>query len=354
MKKLALIGCGLIGDYHLDHFLTFRDISLAGFCDVTPERAEKFVKKAGQGKAFSDYNEMYDKVKPDMVFICVPPTCHGNIEFETIKRGIPFFVEKPISVDLDLAVEMRDQVEKSKIIAASGFQCRYDNINEAAKKYIKDNKVLTVQASRIGGIPQVPWWRNKFTSGGQLVEQTIHQMDMLRYLLGSEPETVYSVASRGYISQKECPGYFTDDLSTTLITFKNGVTATMLTGCYAKNGVCWESKMTFGARESRMDYVLTQNVTVYTKGVKTVTKGKTAGVVKGDGVQDKDSGEQKAVTKSEVDFGLLCDRTFVDAVLTGSGSKIRSPYSDAFKSVIFTLACNRSMELGLPVNIGDL
>jgi predicted dehydrogenase len=351
MKKLALIGCGGIGAYHLDHFLQFKDLSLAGFCDVTVERAEGFVKKAGQGRAFADYVEMYDTVKPDLVFICVPPTCHGNIEFETIKRGIPLFVEKPIALDADLAREMAAQVEKRKVIAASGFQCRYDNINDAAKKYIASGDVLTVQASRVGGIPEVPWWRNKFTSGGQLVEQTIHQMDMLRYLLGTEPDTVYSVPGRGWISQKECPGYFTDDLSTTLITFKNGVTATMMTGCYAKNGVSWESKMTFGARDSRMDYVLCGSVTVYTQGVKGAKKGGSASVIKGDGVQDKDSGEHAEITKSEVDFGLLCDRTFIDAAISGDASKVRSPYADAYKSVVFTLACNRSMETGLPVKV---
>jgi predicted dehydrogenase len=352
MKKLALIGCGGIGAYHLDHFLQFKDISLAAFCDVTLERAEDFVKKAGQGRAFSDYEKMYDEVEPDMVFICVPPACHGNIEFETIKRGIPFFVEKPIALDLDLAREMNAQVKEHKLIAASGFQCRYDNINDAAKKYIADNAILTVQASRVGGIPGVPWWRNRFTSGGQLVEQTIHQMDMLRYLLGVEPDTVYSVAGRGWITRKECPGYFTDDLSTTLITFKNGVTATMITGCYALNGVSWESKMTFGARDSRMDYELASRVTIYAEGSKEAVKdGKSASVIKGDGVKDRDLGENAGVTRSEVDFGLLCDRTFVDAALTGDASKIRSPYEDAYKSVAFTLACNRSMETGLPVKV---
>jgi predicted dehydrogenase len=297
---------------------------------------------------------MYDEIKPDMVFICVPPTSHGNIEFETIQRGIPFFVEKPVAIDLDLAHEINTQIEKHKIITAVGFQCRYDNINEAAKKFIKANPVLAVQASRVGGIPQVPWWRNKFTSGGQLVEQTIHQMDMLRYLMNTEPETVYSVARRGYIDQKECPGYFTDDLSTTLITFKNGVTATMLTGCFAMNGTCWESKMAFGARDSRMDYFLVNRVTVYSKGGKPKAVGKSASVVKGDGVQDKDAGEHIDVTETKGEYGLLCDRTFVDAVLSGDRSKIRSPYSDGFKSLVFTMACNQSMDSGLPVSLRGL
>ena len=51
---------------------------------------EEFVKKAGSGKAYSDFIEMYDEIQPDAVFICVPPTCHGAIEFETIRRNIPF------------------------------------------------------------------------------------------------------------------------------------------------------------------------------------------------------------------------------------------------------------------------
>ena len=329
MKKLALVGCGGIGDYHLNHLVQFKDISLAAFCDVTLERAEKFVNKADQGKAFTDFNTMFDEIKPDMLFICVPPTSHGSIEFEAIKRGIPFFVEKPVAIDLELAKEIKNQVETHKLISAAGFQCRYDTMNEAAKKYIRENPILVVQASRVGGIPPISWWSNKFTSGGQLLEQTIHQMDMLRYLLEAEPETVYSVAKRGFISQDECPGYFTDDLSTTLITFKNGVTATMMTGCYAKNNACWESKMTFGARDSRMDYMLVNKLTVYTK-------------------------EQAEATETSREFGLVCDRTFVDAVLTGDSSKIRSPYSDAYKSTVFAIACNKSMESGLPVNVKDL
>lgn len=49
MKKLALIGCGGIGRYHLQHFLQFKDIQLAGFCDLIPERAESFAAEAGEG-----------------------------------------------------------------------------------------------------------------------------------------------------------------------------------------------------------------------------------------------------------------------------------------------------------------
>ena len=73
MKKLAMIGCGGIGNYHLGHFLKYDDIELAGFCDLIPEKAQAFVEKAGSGKAFTDWREMYDEIQPDMVFICIPP-----------------------------------------------------------------------------------------------------------------------------------------------------------------------------------------------------------------------------------------------------------------------------------------
>lgn len=349
-KKLCLIGCGLIGEYHLGHFVQFDDIELAGFCDLTLSKAEAFVEKAGSGKAYSDFIEMYDEIQPDMVFVCVPPTCHGRIEFETIKRNIPFFVEKPLALDMTLAKELVRQVTEKNLIAASGFQCRYDDINDAAKEYIKNHEIMHVAASRVGGIPDATWWNVKFTSGGQLAEQTIHQMDMLRYLLDSEPDTVYSVATRGHITQEENPGYFTDDMSTTLITFKNGVTCTMMTGCYSLNGASWDSKMTFGSRSSRMDYVLCSKITTY-GDIEEDKAAEVAGTIKGDGTQRKSENEVGVTIKSSVDFGVLCDRTFIDAVITGDPSKIRSPYADAYKSVAFTIACNKSMETGLPVKV---
>ena len=61
MKKLAMIGCGGIGSYHLGHFLNFKDIELAGFCDLIIERAEGFVKKAGSGIA--KLKTKYDKAE---------------------------------------------------------------------------------------------------------------------------------------------------------------------------------------------------------------------------------------------------------------------------------------------------
>ena len=351
MKKLAVIGCGGIGGYHLDHLVKLdgTDVELVGFCDIIPERAEGFAKKAGKGKAFADFKKMYDETKPDMVFICVPPYKHGEIEFETIERGIHMFVEKPVSLDFGMAKKIRDKIAAKNLIAASGFQCRYDNINEPALKFIKNNEIIVMQGSRVGGVPEVDWWRKKDLSGGQLVEQTVHQMDLLRYLLG-DIETVYSIPTRGFIKDAEWPGYDADDASTSIFKFACGITGTMMTGCYSLNGASWDSKMTFGTRGARLDYILCSHVSIYGVDAQDVAED-IDGVVKGDGMQRRNENEVGIRYKSSVDFGTICDKTFIDAVISGDPSKIRSPYCDAVKTLAVVLACNESMETGQAVKV---
>lgn len=350
MKKLAMIGCGGIGSYHLGHFLGFKDIELAGFCDLIIERAEDFVSKAGSGKAFVNYKEMFDEIKPDMVFICVPPTAHGEIEFETIKRKIPFFVEKPLALDLKLAKKILAEVKKAGLITASGFQCRYSNLVGPNMKFIKENEIVYIDCVRVGGVPGVYWWKKRSTSGGQIVEQTIHQFDIIRYVFG-EPETVFTMGAKGFINDIE--GYDTEDVSTTVVRFKSGALATISTGCYALGGYAADSKITFGSRDARAELRILDKLELFGVKAQTVAEGdnKSDGfVIKGDGAL-KTSNSEVITYRQDGDAGILCDRTFIDAVLTGDGSKIRSPYEDAIRSVAFTLACNQSMDTGLPVKV---
>lgn len=352
MKKIALIGCGGIGSYHLHNLRKFDDIEFVGFCDIIPERAESFAKQAEQGKAFTDFKQMYDGVKPDMVFIGTPPYAHGDIEFEAIERGIHLFVQKPVALDLELALKIQDKIAAKGIISASGFQCRYDSINESARDYIAKNEIISIQASRIGGVPEVDWWRKKDLSGGQLVEQTVHQVDILRYLFG-DMESVYAVATRGFVKESEWPGYDTDDASTTIFKFKSGLAATMITGCYSLNGASWDSKMTFGSRSSRLDYHLISHVNIY--GLNEQDKAdEIAGVIKGDGMQRRNENEQGIRIRTSGDFDSRCMRAFIDAVISGSPEdikKIKSPYCDAVKSLAAVLGANESMKTGRVVKL---
>ena len=347
MKKLAIIGCGGIGTYHMTHFLGFTDIiELVGFCDLIPERAECFAEETEKGKAFTDYRVMLDEIKPEKVFVCVPPTEHGQIEYDLIDRDIPFFVEKPLALDLDIARDIRDKIKAKGLITASGFQCRYSNLVEPSMKFMDENEVIYLDGTRMGGIPEVPWWNKRSTSGGQIVEQTIHQFDIIRYLYG-EPDTVFTFGTKDFI--RDIEGFDTESLSTTVVKFKKGALAAISTGCYCQSGSCFDSKIVFSTKDKRAELKILDTFKIIEE--KPSAREDSDGfVVKGDGALS--SGEKgETIYSQKGDAGILCDRTFIEAVISGDGSKIRSPYDDALRSVEFTLACNESIDTGLPVKI---
>ena len=356
--RLALIGCGGIGGYHLSHFVQYGDIiDMVGFCDLIPERAEEYRDKAiaagiGAPEAFVNYKDMLDKVKPEAVFICIPPYCHGEIEYELINRGIHFFVEKPLALDLELAKDILKKSEAAGLITASGFQCRYSNLVEPNKEFCKNNDVIFISCERMGGIPGAPWWQVKSLSGGQAVEQTIHQFDIIRYVFG-EPETVFTMGARGLIKNPP-EGYDTDDLSVTCVKFENGTLGTISTGCYVEGGDAYDSKVTFSTKDARAELKILGTLKLF--GVKKEEPAEESGggfVIKGDGAVAQSKGEA-IVYKQEGDAGLICDRTYLESVINNTPERIRSPYRDAYRSLAFTMACNISMETGKPVNIADL
>lgn len=343
MKRLAMIGCERIGSYHLDHLLQMNgEVELAGFCDLVPEKAEHFCRRAGSGRAFTDFRRMYDEVRPDMVLICVPPFCHGDIEDETIRRGIHFFVEKPVSLDEAFARRTADRVEEAGLITAVGFQCRYSNLIEPLKGFLRGNKVRLVEASRVNGVPEMPWWPYKSKSGGMLVESAIHQLDLIRWLV-DEPAVVCSFGEGGSLSRQ---GYDIDEVTTTMIRFRNGALGVMSAGCYATEGASFDSKITFSAGDSRAVHRIIESLDFFEKDE---NADGSVFVTKGDGVLSK---KVKQISyRQENDAGLECDRTFIEAVISGNASAIRCDYRDGLKSLIFGLACNRSAETGVSVEV---
>ena len=181
MKKLCLIGCGGIGKQHLNNLLSLCDsVEVVGFCDYDEERALDCVKLAKGGAAYTDYKKMLDELAPDIVYICVPPYCHGDIEREVIRRGIHFFVEKPVAIDLDTARQIRDAAESKGLITSVGFQCRYSLIAAHARSFCQSNEIIYVDCTRIGNVPSAFWWRDKELSGGQL-ESILEKLTSNKY-----------------------------------------------------------------------------------------------------------------------------------------------------------------------------
>src|SRR4051794_10544272 len=183
--KIGIIGTGGIAGAHIPNLQKRDDVELAAFCDVVKERAEKRAEEFG-AKAFTSAKEMLDTVKLDAAYLCLPPFAHGEPEFACIERNVPFFIEKPVGDDIGAIKEIADAVDKANLLTSVGYMNRYRHSVNRAKEHGQAHPFVQVHGGWIGGKPAGGghWWGQKDKSGGQLVEQTTHMVDLVRYLCG--------------------------------------------------------------------------------------------------------------------------------------------------------------------------
>lgn len=313
--RVGFIGTGGIARNHLNN-LKQLEVDFVAMSDVDLERAKQAADEFG-GRAFDDYNRMLDEVEMDACFICVPPFAHGDPERAVIERGIHMLVEKPIALQMELALELEEKAAQAGIITSVGYQWRYQQSVATAKEKWGDRPIGMMLGYWIGGMPGVWWWRQMETSGGQAVEQTTHIFDLARYF-GGEVKEVYAAHAQRFL-HKEVENFDVDDVGTVILKFESGAIANISSSCIAPFRV--------GLDVIGRDLVLS---------------------ITGHGLTTIDKGERSSESFSDNAY-LEQDKAFLEAIKTGDRSKVRSDYSDAVKTLRVTLAANESAKSGQPV-----
>ena len=312
--RLGFIGTGGNANRHIRDLKTIGGTELVAFCDVVLEKAESAAQEHN-GKAYQDYGEMLDREKLDAVYISIPPFAHGGPERAVIKAGLPMFVEKPVHMDARDARQIAKMVEEAGLITAAGYQERYLDIIDKARELLKDHQVGFFMGYWMGGMPG-KWWPEKAKSGGQVLEQTTHEIDLARYLFG-EVKTVHAVQRTGLVPDAD---YDVEEASAVSMEFESGVFGVMFSACFIKAGLR-RSGLDIFCADGSLEYRLRKSLILTT-------------------AEETQTWEVK--NKCTIDM----DSTFVEAVRTGDGSKIRSPYPDAVKSAELSIAANESLETG--------
>ena len=329
MKKvrLGIIGCGGRSKAHIGNFDRIPEIEVVAVADPIEERRNSTADLFGCKNIYKNHTELLDNAKGniDALLICVEPTAHDDMELRAAEMGIPFLVEKPMSNDLDLCERVLKAVEEKHLITSVGFQDRYQDLTDIMmQKMSERRKGGLVYGSWVGGIPGVWWWQKKEYCGGQLLEQNIHLLDMLRYFYG-EPMSIYATASTGMIKAGvDCSAeYDTDDHSTVVLRFPENVTATLVSGCYVKpnTGKRPRCGLYISMEDIVLDYRLRNNLIIETS-------------------------EMTIDIPRKEDQVYTLDKAFIDAIITGNRSLIRSDYADAMKTLRLAFAANESMESG--------
>jgi len=150
--KIGFIGCGGISAAHMIALRKIKGVEFAAMCDIDVRKAEKSSATYG-GRVYTDFRKMIDGTKIDACFICTPPFAHSGQEELCIEHGIPFFVEKPIHLQLKPAQEIAEKVRKANLITSVGYVLRYFDVVDAAKGVIAKNRISFATGRYYGGVP---------------------------------------------------------------------------------------------------------------------------------------------------------------------------------------------------------
>jgi len=229
MEKIryALIGCGRISRNHIAAFQNHSDsLELVGLCDVLPERAEALAAEFSlQVPVYSDYRELLAEENPQLCAIATESGNHAAIALGCIDAGVNLIIEKPIALSLADADEMIRRAEEKGVKVCA---CHQNRFNKSIQKIRKE-----LEAGSFGriyhGAAHIRWnrgkeyydqakWRGTWAQdGGALMNQCIHDIDLLRWMMGDEVTEVSAYTDR------LCHDYIeAEDLGIAIVRFASG------------------------------------------------------------------------------------------------------------------------------------
>lgn len=198
--KTAIIGLGVIGRVHAS-LVSQRNDEIVALCDVDEARAlaakEKWAKDA---EIYTDYKEMLEKARPDVVHICTPHYLHADMVVEALSRNVNVLCEKPLCIRYDDIDRILAAEKCSSGILGVCHQNRYLASNLFTKDYLKDKKVLGAHGSvvwkRDAAYYAADAWRGKWETegGGSLINQALHTLDLTMWFSG-DPESALATAA---------------------------------------------------------------------------------------------------------------------------------------------------------------
>ncbi|MFZ2462499.1 MAG: Gfo/Idh/MocA family oxidoreductase [Caldibacillus thermoamylovorans] len=225
--KYAIIGCGRISPNHIAAAIK-NELNIVALCDLIPEKMDDKFREFNLSDSiakYTDYEEMLEKERPDLVAICTESGKHAQIALDCIEAGVNLIIEKPIALSLEDADEI---IKKAKEKNVKVSACHQNRFNKSIQK-IRE----AVEQERFGRLlhgtahirwnrgdeyyKQAPWRGTWEQDGGALMNQCIHNIDLLRWMMGDEVVEVVGMTDNLKHASIEA-----EDLGLALIKFANG------------------------------------------------------------------------------------------------------------------------------------
>jgi predicted dehydrogenase len=308
---------------HMRELARIPQAEIVAVCDVDEFRA-RAAAETSHASTYGCAEDLISRERLDALYICVPPNAHGDLEILAARKGIHLFVEKPVNLSLRQALRVSTALRESGVMTQTGYVLRYIPLFIRARAFLQDKEIGTAHVTRWNGLVGPPWWRRMDASGGQLVEMTTHQVDLLRWIMCEvDSVSAYYSMSRLYGDDAEVS---IPDSQSVMLRFCSGAVATINTSCAI--GKSSLGRMEFAIKDAMVR-------------------------VERDSLDIDPPDRYPAPEVPDETPGI--DASFVHAVLSGDRSLLRSPYDDAVKTLAITLAANLSAEEGgRPIDIESL
>lgn len=311
--RIGFIGLGGIVDVYrkaLAHYQT----PITAVCDLNAARVAT-VAAAEHCTGYTDYREMLKIERLDAVFIAIPPGAHQQQVIDCVDAGCAVFVAKPVGLDIALVEQTQAAIAARGVINQVGYMARYADITSHARELIGARPLVMGTGRFMVRMPDNhPWWGKRSMCGGQIIEQSTHIFDLLRYLMGE----VTQVQAFGHTGAGDDIADFEDSTIVALHFANGGIGTVLSTSCTeVPDGCGWE----LTGRDLYLKLLMDTEL---------------SGVVDGSPVR---------FTGTESGY-IFQVGEFLQAVKTNNQALVRSSYADAVKTLRVTMAAEESLRRG--------
>jgi predicted dehydrogenase len=233
--RFGIVGCGVIGPVHAEAIASLPDAQLVAVTDLNAEKAQKLADKYGV-TPYTDLQEMLTRERLDVVDVCTPSGLHGEHACQVMRSGRNVIVEKPMEINREAIEEMLRVQQQTGVKLAVISQHRFDPATVQVHDLVEEKAFGRL----VLGNALVPWWRSqayydsgawratwKLDGGGVLMNQSIHSIDLLQWLMGPV-KSIYAYTDT-LAHRME-----TEDVAVAVLRFANGALGTIAatTGAY--------------------------------------------------------------------------------------------------------------------------
>lgn len=229
--RYALIGCGRIAPNHIAAALVHKDVlKITALCDIIPENMEKLARmipeeRRSQIKLYTDYQVMLKEIAPELCAIATESGNHAEIALSCIDAGAHVIIEKPIALSLKDADAIIDSGKAKNRVVCACHQNRFNRSIQKVREAVENGHF----GRMLHGTAHIRWnrgeeyyrqapWRGTWKQdGGALMNQCIHNIDLLRWMMGDDITEVFA-----YTDKLSHPYIEAEDIGLALVRFSNG------------------------------------------------------------------------------------------------------------------------------------